>query len=55
MSDILYETKDGITVITINRPEQRNALNIAVRERLREAWKRFEADQSARVAQWKGR
>jgi len=50
MSEILYETKDGITVITINRPEQRNAINSAVREGLREAWKRFEADKSSRVA-----
>jgi enoyl-CoA hydratase/carnithine racemase len=50
MSEILYETRDGIAVITINRPEQRNAINHAVREGLREAWKRFEADDSARVA-----
>jgi enoyl-CoA hydratase/carnithine racemase len=50
MNEILYETRDGITVVTINRPEQRNAINEAVREGLREAWKRFEADASSRVA-----
>lgn len=50
MNEILYETKDGIAVITINRPEQRNAINTAVREGLRQAWKDFEADKSARVA-----
>ena len=50
MSEILYETKEAITVITINRPAQRNALNHAVREGLRTAWKKFEADASARVA-----
>jgi enoyl-CoA hydratase len=50
MSEILYETNEAITVVTINRPAQRNALNHAVREGLRAAWKKFEADASARVA-----
>lgn len=50
MSELLYEIRDGIAVITINRPAQRNAMNNAVREGLRAAWQRFEADVSARVA-----
>src|SRR6185369_10423461 len=50
MSDLLYETSDGVAVITINRPAQLNAMNTAVREGLRDAWLRFEADASARVA-----
>jgi enoyl-CoA hydratase len=50
MSELLYETSDGVAVITINRPAQLNAMNTAVREGLREAWRRFEADASARVA-----
>jgi enoyl-CoA hydratase/carnithine racemase len=37
-------------VITINRPESRNAINKAVREGLRAAFQRFEADESLRVA-----
>lgn len=50
MSDLLYETSDGIAVITINRAAQLNAMNNAVREGLWQAWRRFEADTSARVA-----
>jgi enoyl-CoA hydratase/carnithine racemase len=41
---------DGIAVITINRPEQRNCLSREVREGLRSAWARFEADPAARIA-----
>lgn len=41
---------EGIAVITLNRPEQQNALNAEVREALTAAWHRFEADPSLRVA-----
>jgi len=48
---VLYDAHDdGIAVITINRPEQRNCLSREVREGLREAWATFEADASARIA-----
>ncbi len=48
---VLYElTADGIAILTINRPEQRNCLSREVREGLREAWARFEADSAARIA-----
>lgn len=48
---VLYEARaDGIAVITINRPEQRNALGREVREGLRTAWDRFERDDKARIA-----
>ncbi|MCE7796855.1 enoyl-CoA hydratase-related protein [Sphingobium sufflavum] len=52
MSDaVLFDVReDGIAIITINRPEQRNALGREVREGLRSAWERFEADPKARVA-----
>jgi len=49
-NELLYEVNDGIAVITINRPERRNALNRAVREGLFEVWRRFEADGQAQVA-----
>jgi len=48
---VLYDAReDGIAVITINRPDQRNALSRGVREGLRAAWARFEADATARIA-----
>lgn len=51
MSDeILYDRRGDVVVITINRPEQRNAISKAVRLGLRAAFERFEADETALVA-----
>jgi enoyl-CoA hydratase len=52
MSDaVRYEvTQDGIAILTIDRPEQRNALSKEVRDGLRAAWARFDADETARIA-----
>lgn len=52
MSDaILFDARpDGIAIVTINRPEQRNALSQEVREGLFAAWDRFERDPALRVA-----
>lgn len=51
MSDeILYDRQGDVVVITINRPEQRNAISKAVRLGLRAAFERFEADETALVA-----
>ncbi|MBU6207717.1 MAG: enoyl-CoA hydratase/isomerase family protein [Alphaproteobacteria bacterium] len=48
---VLYGlTEDGIAILTINRPEQRNALSAEVRAGLFAAWARFEADSAARIA-----
>ena len=51
MSDaILYEMRGPVALITINRPESRNAINAEVRAGLHAAWQRFEADEAALVA-----
>jgi enoyl-CoA hydratase len=47
---ILYAMHGPVAVITINRPEARNAINSAVREGLAAAWRRFETDTFAKVA-----
>ena len=49
MSDpVLYDARpDGIAIITINRPEQRNCLSREVREALFAALARFEADDAS--------
>ncbi|MYL98885.1 enoyl-CoA hydratase/isomerase family protein [Novosphingobium sp. FGD1] len=48
---VLYDARpDGIAVITIDRPDQRNALTREVREGLRAAWARLEADEGSRIA-----
>jgi enoyl-CoA hydratase len=41
---------EGIALITIDRPEQRNCLSREVREGLCAAWQRFEAEDRARIA-----
>jgi enoyl-CoA hydratase len=47
---ILEVSHDGpVTIIRINRPEVRNAINQATADALREAWLAFDADDSARV------
>lgn len=52
MSDaVLFDARaDGIAIITLNRPEQRNALGKDIREGLRAAWRRFEHDNDLRIA-----
>ena len=52
MSDaVLFDAReDGIAIITLNRPEARNALGKEIREGLFAAWERFERDPALRVA-----
>jgi enoyl-CoA hydratase len=40
---VTYESKDGIAIITMNRPEKLNALSVDLGEALRAAWQRFQA------------
>src|ERR1700754_137773 len=49
VSEVLYDVRGKVVVITINRPERRNAISLAVREQLREAFLKFEADPELRV------
>jgi enoyl-CoA hydratase len=45
-----YGTEGHVTTITINRPETRNALDMAHFQALAQAWARFRDDPEARVA-----
>jgi enoyl-CoA hydratase/carnithine racemase len=48
---VLFDARaEGIAIITINRPDSRNALSKEVRQGLFAAWDRFERDASLRVA-----
>ena len=48
---VLFDARDdGIALITLNRPETRNALSREIREGLFAAWDRFERDPGLRVA-----
>ena len=48
---VLFEAReDGIAILTLNRPETRNALSAEIRAALFAAWDRFERDPGLRVA-----
>jgi len=49
-STVLYEVKDQIVYITLNRPEKLNALNGELSDTLRGMWVSFEEDPDVRVA-----
>ena len=46
---VLYVVKDGVAHITLNRPERRNAISIAVANRLHELWSIVDEDPEVRV------
>lgn len=50
MSEVLVEARDGVQVITINRPEARNAINGAVARGISAAIDELEASDELRVA-----
>ena len=47
---VLYEKRGAVVIVTLNRPEKRNALSAALRQGIRESLERFEHDDSASVA-----
>lgn len=47
---LIYEKKDKIVTITLNRPERMNAESVELLERLSEAWAQFRDDDDAWVA-----
>ena len=50
MSKLLYEKRDRIAYVTINRPEARNAIDPDVHRAMIEAWTDFAADDSVEAA-----
>ena len=50
MPPVLYEQKDKIVTITLNRPEAMNSVDPETQEALIEAWSRFRDDDAAWVA-----
>ena len=47
---VRYETEGPITIVTIDRPEARNAVNAPTATALAEAFRRFDVDASQSVA-----
>jgi len=50
MSKVLYEKRDEIAYITLNRPEVHNAIDTETDELLFEAWTKFSTDPEVRLA-----
>jgi enoyl-CoA hydratase len=50
MSEILTRTQDGVLIVTINRPEAKNAMNRAAAQAIAAAMDRLEAEPELRVA-----
>lgn len=50
MSDLLYEKRDGVAYLTLNRPERRNAMSPAMFVMLADAWTDFRSDPECHVA-----
>lgn len=46
---VTYESREGVAIITINRPERMNAINTEVEDALEQAWLRFNASEEDRV------
>ena len=50
MGTVRFETEDGIAIVTIDRPEVRNAVDGPTAAELARAFRRFEADEGLAVA-----
>ena len=49
MSEVLTEVRDGVLIVTINRPEAKNAMTKAAAEGIAEAMDRLDAEDDLRV------
>ena len=49
-NEVLYQKKERIAYVTINRPERRNSLNLAAMRLLASAWTDFREDPEVWVA-----
>lgn len=47
---VLYSAQDGVATVTLNRPDQRNAINPEVCDAIRSAFDEVEADSAVRCA-----
>ncbi len=50
MSDVIFEVRDHVAILTLNRPERGNALGGTVHEEMIGGWERVKQDKEIRVA-----
>jgi enoyl-CoA hydratase/carnithine racemase len=49
LETLLYEERDGVAVITLNRPDVHNAFNLAMQHELRKVWTALRTNDDVRV------
>ena len=54
MSVLLEKRANGVAIVTLNRPQVLNALDVTAKERLGEIWQAIAADPKVRVAVLRG-
>ncbi len=54
LKTVIYEIAEGVATITLNRPEQRNAVNLQLADDLYAAVKAVEADSRIRIVLFRG-
>ena len=52
MSNVLYEKRDGVAYVTLDRPEAMNAIDEATDMELTEVWRDFAADLKTFIPKW---
>ncbi len=50
MPDLIFEKRDGVAILTFNRPERKNAISPQMMLQLAEAWIEYRDDPALRVA-----
>ncbi|MGA3086284.1 MAG: enoyl-CoA hydratase/isomerase family protein [Thermodesulfobacteriota bacterium] len=51
---MMFEKKDGIAIITMNRPENLNSINTKMQAEMKDIWEQVEVDKSIRVVIFTG-
>jgi enoyl-CoA hydratase len=53
-SPLIFERDGHVAIVTMNRPQSRNAFNLEMLCRMADAWAAIDADEQIRVAIWTG-
>ena len=54
LETLLYEERDGVAIVTLNRPESHNAFNIAMQLELKHVWRSLRTNDDVRAVIWTG-
>src|SRR5258708_2269661 len=49
LETLLYDERDGVAIVTLNRPEVHNAFNLAMQRELRHVWTKLRSNDDVRA------